>query len=78
MKSFWTFLHEIPVGHKNLPMLVAVGVALALAWKEHFGPATIGAALGVHWGNFTVRLIMLLFAMCVWPVVIRKSCEKSS
>ena len=70
--------YEIPVGHKNLPMLVCVGVALAFAWKEYFGPATIGAALGGHWGNFTARLIMLLFAMCIWPIVINKSCEKSS
>ena len=69
--------YEIPVGHKNLPMLVCVGVALAFAWKEYFGPATIGAALGGHWGNFTARLIMLLFAMCIWPIVIIKSCEKS-
>lgn len=68
--------YEIPVGHKNLPMLVCVGGALAFAWKEYFGPATVGAAFGGHWGNFIARLIMLLFAMCVWPVVISKSCEK--
>ncbi len=70
------YIHfEIPVGAKNLPMLVCTGVALALGWKEYFGPATVGAAFGGHWGNFLARLIMLLFAMCVWPIVIRKSCD---
>ncbi len=68
--------YEIPVGHKNLPLLVSVGAALTFAWKEYFGPATVGVAFGGHWGNFVARLIMLLFAMCVWPIVINKSCEK--
>ncbi len=71
------YIHfEIPTGAKNLPMLACTGAALAFSWKEYFGPATFGAAFGGHWGNFIVRLIMLLFAMCVWPIVIRKSCEK--
>ncbi len=64
--------YEIPYGSKNLPMLVCVGVAIVFAWKELFASATIVAAFGGHWGNFIARLIMLLFAMCVWPVVIKK------
>ena len=68
--------YEIPVGHKNLPMLVCAGVGLAFAWKEYFGPATFGAAFGGHWGNFIVRLIMLLFAMIIWPIVIKKECSE--
>lgn len=66
---------EIPVGAKNLPMLVCAGVALAFSWKEYFGPATVVAAFGGHWGNFLSRFIMLIFAMCIWPVVIRRSCR---
>lgn len=70
------YMHfEIPEGAKNLPILVAVGVAITFSWKEYFGPATFGAAFGGHWGNFIVRLIMLLFAMIVWPIVITKSCK---
>lgn len=65
---------EIPVGAKELPMLVCVGVALALSWKEYFGPATVVTAFGSHWGNLIARLIMLLFAMCIWPIVIKRSC----
>jgi undecaprenyl-diphosphatase len=64
--------YEIPVGAKNLPMLVSVGVAITFAWKEYFGPATVGAAFGGHWGNFIARFIMLIFAMCCWPLVIKK------
>ena len=69
------YIHfEIPVGAKELPIMVAVGFGLTLAWKEYFGPATFGVAFGGHWGNFITRLIMLLFAMCIWPIVIRKTC----
>ncbi len=67
--------YEIPVGSKNLPMLVCVGAAIAFAWKELFAPATIVAAFGGHWGNFIARCIMMLFAVCVWPLVIRKEAE---
>lgn len=67
--------YEIPVGTKNLPILVSIGVALAFSWKEYFGPATVGAAFGGHWGNFIARCIMLLFAMIVWPIVIQKNAE---
>ncbi|MBO6214874.1 MAG: phosphatase PAP2 family protein [Lachnospiraceae bacterium] len=64
---------RIPEGSKELPMLVCAGVAILFSWKEYFGPATLGAAFGGHWGNFIVRLIMLLFAMIVWPIVISKT-----
>ena len=71
------YIHfEIPEGTKNLPMLVCVGAALAFSWKEFFGPATIVAAFGEHWGNLIARMIMLLFAICIWPIVIKKSCEE--
>ena len=69
--------YEIPFGTKELPLLVSVGAALALAWKEYFAPATVVAAFGGHWGNFIGRLLMLLFAMCVWPIVIAKTCRSA-
>ncbi len=65
--------YEIPFTSRNLPLLVSVGVAIAFAWKEYFGPATIIAAFGAHWGNFIARFIMLIFAMCIWPIVIKKN-----
>lgn len=64
--------YEIPVGSKNLPFLVSIGFALTFAWKELFAPATVLAAFGPHWGNFIARFIMLLFAMCAWPIVIKR------
>ena len=64
--------YEIPVGHKNLPILAGVGAGLLFAWKEYFGPALIVDFLGGHWGNFIARFIMVLFAMCIWPLFIRK------
>ena len=71
------YLHfEIPVGAKNLPILVSVGFALTFAWKEYFGPATFGLAFGGHWGNLITRFIMLFFAMVIWPIVIMKSCKE--
>lgn len=66
--------YEIPTGARELPLLVCVGTGLAFAWKELFAPATVVAAFGGHWGNFLSRLFLLLFVMCVWPLVIKKEC----
>ncbi len=68
--------YEIPVGAANLPILVCVGAGLAFSWKEYLGPATFVAAFGGHWGNLMARCVMLLFAMCVWPLVITKMAVK--
>lgn len=71
------YIHfTIPTGAQNLPLLTCVGVGITFAWKEYFAPATIVAAFGGHWGNFIARLIMLLFAMCIWPLVIQKECKE--
>ncbi len=71
------YIHfTIPVGAKNLPVLVTVGVAITLAWKEYFGPATVVLAFGSHWGNLIAKCMMLLFAMCLWPLVIQKECKE--
>ena len=70
--------YEIPFGAKELPVLVSVGAGLTLAWKDLFAPATIVVAFGGHWGNFIARFLMLIFAMCVWPMVITKTCKAGS
>lgn len=67
--------YEIPFGSKNLPVLVCVGAAITMAWKDLFAPATIVLAFGGHWGNFIARFLMLIFAMIVWPLVIKKECK---
>ena len=67
------YLHyEIPEGTKELPVLTCVGAAIMFAWKEMFAPATIVAALGGHWGNMAARFIMVIFGVCIWPMVIRR------
>ena len=66
------YLHyEIPSGAKTLAPLSCVGFGLMFAWKEWFAPATVVAALGGHWGNMLARCLMVLFALVVWPLVIR-------
>ncbi len=68
------YLHyDIPAEARELPMLTFLGVAIMFAWKELFGPATIVAACGSHWGNMAARFIMVLFGICVWPYVIKRS-----
>ena len=66
--------YEIPQGSANLPLLTWIGFAIIFAWKTLFSPSMVVAPLGGHWGNFVARFIMVLFAMTVWPVVIRKEC----
>lgn len=69
------YIHfEIPKRSPQLPILACVGFALMFAWKELFAPATIVAMWGGHWGNFIARMIMVLFALMIWPLVIRKAC----
>ena len=71
------FIHyEIPQGSANLPILTCIGFAIMFAWKELFAPATIVPLLGGHWGNMVARGTMVLFAVIVWPLVIRKICAK--
>ena len=72
------YLHyEIPVGAPELPMLTASGAAIMFAWVEWFAPATIVAAFGGHWGNLIACFMMVLFAMCIWPIVINKECRRA-
>lgn len=70
--------YKIPVGAKELPVLVCVGAGLAFAWKEFFASAIIVDFLGKHWGNFIARCIMILFVMCIWPMVITKLCKSEA
>lgn len=66
--------YEIPQGSAALPILACVGFALMFAWKELLAPATIVPLLGGHWGNMLARGVMVLFAIIIWPLVIRKTC----
>ncbi len=67
--------YEIPQGSAALPVLACVGFALMFAWKELLAPATIVPLLGGHWGNLLARFLMVLFAVVIWPLVIRKTCS---
>ena len=70
--------YEIPLGAAKLPMLTCSGAAVLFAWKEWFAPATIVIAFGSHWGNMIARFIMVFFAMCIWPMIITKTCGKNA
>lgn len=70
--------YEIPQGSSSLPILSCVGFALLFAWKELLAPATIIPHLGSHWGNLIASFLMVLFAIAVWPLVIRKTCTAKS
>ena len=67
--------YEIPEGSASLPILSCVGFALMFGWKELLAPATIVPMLGGHWGNMLARGVMVLFALTIWPLVIRKTCR---
>ncbi len=70
--------YEIPQGSSALPVLACVGFALMFAWKELLAPATIVPWLGGHWGNMLARFLMVLFAVVIWPLVIRKTCAANT
>lgn len=67
--------YEIPSGSKSLPILTAIGGAIMFSWIRYFGPATVVQAFGGHWGNLISYAIMTMFAICIWPLVIKKACK---
>lgn len=67
--------YEVPAGAAALPVLTCVGFALMFAWEQLFAPATIVQILGKHWGNMLAYGIMVIFAVTLWPLVIRKACR---
>ncbi len=69
--------YKIPEGAANLPILVAIGGAIAFSWKQWFGPATLVLWMGKHWGNFIARFLLAMFALVFWPLVIRRETEKA-
>ena len=64
--------YEIPKGYDNLAILSCIGLGITLAWKQWFAGATIVAAFGSHWGNLLSMMVMLFFAVVLWPAVIMK------
>ena len=67
--------YEIPSDTKSLAMVTCIGAAIMFSWIRYFGPATVVQAFGSHWGNLISYAIMVLFALCIWPLVIRKVCK---
>ena len=67
--------YEVPAGAAALPVLTCVGFALMFAWEQLFAPATIVQILGKHWGNMLAYGIMVIFAVALWSLVIRKACR---
>ncbi len=68
--------YEIPVGAANLPVVTCIGVIFVLSWKEYLGSAIFVEMLGGHWGNFIARCLWMIFAIAIYPVLIKKWCNK--
>ena len=68
--------YEIPTSHPNLPVLSVAGFMIMFAWKQYFSKPILVAPLGGHWGNFAARAVMALFALIIWPLVIRHECRE--
>ena len=70
--------YEIPEGSTALPIMACVGFALMIAFKQLLASATIVPLMGGHWGNMAARFLMVMFAIVIWPLVIRKTCSKKN
>lgn len=65
------FIHyKVPAGHKNLPLLVAVGLGLLFSWRTYFGSSMI-TLFGSHWGLFMSSFVMAFLGIVVVPVIIK-------
>lgn len=67
--------YEIPSGSKSLPIVTCIGAAIMFSWVRYFGPATVVQAFGGHFGNLISYAVMTMFAICIWPLVIKKACK---
>lgn len=65
--------YEIPKNSKNLPLLAGVGVGIMYSWITFVSPATLQAWFGAHWGTFISYTLMLIFAIALYPLFIRKN-----
>ncbi|WP_294428034.1 phosphatase PAP2 family protein [uncultured Treponema sp.] len=64
--------YEIPVGHKNLPVLTAVGLGIYASWKIYLSKTLLVTPLGGHLGNFIAYFIGGILAMVIIPIFITK------
>lgn len=80
--GFWIDRHyihyTIPVGHKNLPVLTAVGSGIIFSWKLYFAGQIIVTLLGKQIGNFTANFIDTFFAIVIFPIIITKFTKDES
>ena len=73
------FVHyEIPHGHKNLPMLAGVGVGIVFCWYTYLRKAVFYVMLGADWGGFVSTMLMMIFAVAVYPLIIRHYTKEES
>ncbi len=66
--------YEIPFWSQKLPIMSCIGGALIFAWMQLFAPATVYLWFGAHWGRFIGKMIPVLFALTVYPKILRSVC----
>ncbi len=73
------YLHyDIPKGAPNLAFLSCVGFAILFAWDQWFAGATVKLLLGSNWGTYAAKCFISLFALVLWPLVIKKVCGEKN
>ena len=64
--------YKIPVGAELLPAMACVGTAILFIWTQYLTAVTFKVWFGAHWGNFISYILMMVFAVAVYPVFIMK------
>ena len=49
-----------------------IGIVIVLSWKEFMGAAIFAIMLGDNWGNFVARFLLSIFAVVIYPMLIKK------
>ncbi len=68
--------YEIPIGKPRLALLAGVGIGIVFSWNEYLEKATFILAFGANWGAFISRFLLVVFALLIWPMVIKKYCNE--
>ncbi|MBR1737442.1 MAG: phosphatase PAP2 family protein [Firmicutes bacterium] len=65
--------YRIPERTKSLPVLACVGTAIIYVYITLVNPISFKVWFGAQWGNFIAYIIMMIFAVAIYPIIIMKA-----
>ena len=65
--------YSIPTGSASLPVMACIGTAIIFIWEQYLYDITFKIWFGANWGEFLSILLIMIFAVVIYPICITKS-----